>query len=471
MDEVAWLAAHMPVPGPRHALYTVPDDLPDVNHGPQLDADAARCVVLAAAVATGAPDVEPPRIFRADPSANLRARLPPAVLEVLRAWPGKFMVAGGCPLAAAAARDIAYGDIDVFPCGADVATADAALSLLAERCEAAGGTYRATLRAVTFSKLHTCPVQLVTHLATSPACVLNNFDLDPCRVGGVVAGGDVAVVATGAWFAAMRARAFPVVSWQWSKISPARVAKYALKGFYPVVPCFDRQRAEANCTQCFHCAHHASHKHLAGLFERREWHYVAFRLHHSGLLLVLAEVAIALALKHGESPIEAVELVSSLDRSGAATEEAEGEGAADSLAGLRWRDVTGRAVYGEHDGPAENEGQLDYYAAQLNRVVDMGRDWFVVGGDWKLQRARAEAVDAGLLGDPGSGSDAEGGDGGGAEAEEGGDVEGGGAVVEEGGGAVAGGEGGVAAGDGGGADALVVVDADEGAGDGALAAE
>lgn len=389
MDEVAWLAAHMPIPGPPHTLYRVLDNLPDLNHGAQLDVEASRCVVLEAAVAHGSRSEEPPRIFRDAPSATLRERLPPAALDVLRKWPGKFMVAGGCPLAAAAARDIPYGDIDIFPCGADVATADAALEFLCSLCESLGGTFSATARAVTFTGMrgHDCPVQLVTQIASSPACVLNNFDLDACRVGALVRDGEVTMVATGAWFAAMRARAFPVVSWQWSKISPCRIAKYALKGFAPVIPGFDRARAESN-TERLILRNISNSKYILKAVEARNWGTVATRLRdRGGLLLILVEVAISRAFEAGEPVMAAVVAIAGmqgvgLGGPGVQDPPAEGEDG-DALAGLRWRDMAGRslAAAGGAEGDDGDPPGLDYYASLLNRVIPMRREMFIVDGD------------------------------------------------------------------------------------------
>lgn len=78
-------------------------------------------------------------------------------------------------------------------------------------------------------------------LATSFRDVLDNFDIDPSRVGGYVdASGDLRVVCSSTWLQCVLQRRFPIHSSRWTTSSTFRALKYATKGFQPYVAGLDR---------------------------------------------------------------------------------------------------------------------------------------------------------------------------------------------------------------------------------------
>jgi hypothetical protein len=87
------------------------------------------------------------------------------------------------------------------------------------------------------------PIQVVLLLADSAEQVLDNFDMEPCRVGAFVDGGVMRVVSSSAWGASVVTRSFPLISKRWSRTSTYRALKLAHKGFQPYVAGLDRVKA------------------------------------------------------------------------------------------------------------------------------------------------------------------------------------------------------------------------------------
>jgi hypothetical protein len=226
-------------------------------------------------------------VLAADPVAAVEAALPPLLLQLLRRFADRLLVAGGGVLGAAAVGVEPGSDWDVFVHSTDASGANAVLAAMKEALE---GSHDVSVSkgAVTFlpreasgvptpwervyglgaawlpdvvtglpasaplspppgpSAAMPPPValQLVRCLYRDPSQVLQSFDLAPCKVLARFASSHrgegvppiLRVEALPAWLAALRRKAFWVDTAVWGTASPSRVLKYVAKGFEAALP-------------------------------------------------------------------------------------------------------------------------------------------------------------------------------------------------------------------------------------------
>jgi hypothetical protein len=174
------------------------------------------------------------------PATAVLNGLPRGLLAIMKKWGAKVMVAGGFVLSRVINdAPVPTSDIDVYVVGAKVHEAYEILNEVA--CLAP--SISVTSSAVTIHPRNGgVPIQVVLMLADSAEQVLDNFDMEPCRVGAFVSGGAMRVVSSRAWGASIVTRSFPLVSKRWSRTSTFRALKLAHKGFQPYVAGLDRSR-------------------------------------------------------------------------------------------------------------------------------------------------------------------------------------------------------------------------------------
>ena len=195
-----------------------------------------------------------------EPCEALWERLPAPVKEKMIKYQSRIMVAGGFPLSCLVADDtVTSSDVDVYIVTRDVEEATRILADFRQPgCSAHltgstvtltydGGAHGATNGDTSDQALgasSNLPVQVILLLAPSHAQVLDNFDMEPCRVGAFVDDlGKLQVVSSDAWMESVLTRSFPLHTRRWSTSTVVRSLKLALKGFAPYIADLDRSHA------------------------------------------------------------------------------------------------------------------------------------------------------------------------------------------------------------------------------------
>ena len=186
-------------------------------------------------------------VIGADPPGAVWARLPPVLQTLMCRYSERVMVAGGFVLSCLVADDeIPCSDIDVYIVTRSVNEANR----IVQSFRRPGCVAHVTGSAVTIT--YACeeedaaslPVQVILFLAPSARHVLENFDMEPCRVGAYVdRAGSLRVVSSGAWAESVLTRSFPLHARRWSTTTVVRALKMARKGFMPYIAGLDRTHA------------------------------------------------------------------------------------------------------------------------------------------------------------------------------------------------------------------------------------
>jgi hypothetical protein len=162
--------------------------------------------------------------------------IPQTVMDLLKAFPGEVVVAGGF-VTGCLMKDVEVGnDIDVFVVGSEERAKMIMEYILVEALPDTP-TYR-TGNAVTFfvkDGVHgDIPVQIILKIHTEIACIIEGFDIEPskaaiyCDPSGSLKG----IVSEG-WIECAKTYSFPILAKTWSSTSTYRIIKYAAKGFQP----------------------------------------------------------------------------------------------------------------------------------------------------------------------------------------------------------------------------------------------
>jgi hypothetical protein len=172
--------------------------------------------------------------------------VPAPVLAILRAYPGRIVLAGGAALALLSWHVRPGSDYDLFVVGMDEREAtDALAHIRRDFMDGVGlglgvglhGVHR-TRNAVTLTCGHGVTVQVVLRLHASLADVLLSFDVPPSKVAVYhdPARGGYAARCAPSWVPAMRHLAFPLDGANWGRAGVARTFKYQYKGFGVFLP-------------------------------------------------------------------------------------------------------------------------------------------------------------------------------------------------------------------------------------------
>lgn len=178
-----------------------------------------------------------------DPAASVWAALPARIRALMMKHRGRVFVAGGFILACLIADDtLPCSDVDVYLVGCSLAQANTILTDFREPgCQAFVSGSAVT---ITYDVESALPVQVVLLLADSPEAVLDNFDMEPSRVGAFVdQDNQLRVVSSAAWLPCVQQRIFPLTSRRWSRSATFRSLKLATRGFQPFIAGLDRARA------------------------------------------------------------------------------------------------------------------------------------------------------------------------------------------------------------------------------------
>jgi len=188
--------------------------------------------------------VVPPSGDRAAWRAEVR--VDPVVLDALRMFPGRLVLAGGAALAAVAPSLPASNDYDLFLVdgGAPGDVVEALRDLFSrEEGERSKKGHRPSVtgNAITFvvhrEEQHPVLVQLIVRRFPSVRDVLSSFDITPCKV--ALFWGEEErwrAVCAPSWIPSMARMAFPLDLERWSTSSVYRTFKYFAKGFEVYIP-------------------------------------------------------------------------------------------------------------------------------------------------------------------------------------------------------------------------------------------
>ena len=184
-----------------------------------------------------------------DPATAVASMSPPCVLEWMRRFPGRLVMAGGFVTGATVVGVDLGSDVDMFTVAHTASEGDAIVNAILLDHRVVEARFTGCALTLTIADYHR-PVQIVAFLMPSVEQVVKGFDFDPARVLAVYDPDDTAsdqlrVLATRSWVHTARTLTFRVDPEGWSSSSTLRVSKYCAKGFRAYIPALDRTRVSA----------------------------------------------------------------------------------------------------------------------------------------------------------------------------------------------------------------------------------
>ena len=212
-------------------------------------------------------------ILHEDPQQAFLKDCPPTIIDILRQYSGKLVLAGGSVLGLVSKNILGGADYDMFIVNS---TEQEGRDMMMEICKNFGvdqGYVCITRNALTMLASKSkggegkgeeeCTVQIILRRFDTPADVLTSFDMPPCMVGayfenekeegggeegieknqgiqGVEKNQGIQIIAKPEWVACMKTLAFPINPFKWGTSSVFRVFKYINKGFDVCIPGLSR---------------------------------------------------------------------------------------------------------------------------------------------------------------------------------------------------------------------------------------
>lgn len=169
-----------------------------------------------------------------DPN-DIGKNLPLQVNWILKAYPGRIVMAGGAALGALSHFVKPGSDYDLFVVDMNESDASEVVSTICDTFHSCTSIFK-TEFAVTLIFDNNVTVQIIMRLHGNIAQVLLGFDMAPCKAAIFYDGCKYVAHATPLWVASMRHLAFPMDFNMWSKSSIVRAFKYHHKGFGIFIP-------------------------------------------------------------------------------------------------------------------------------------------------------------------------------------------------------------------------------------------